>query len=245
MCYHASRRWLPLIVATIAGLSTPLTARSAPVTFVKLTDATGGSPALTAVYRADLSSVGITNLFSITITDNSFGLGGASSQFSGFDLDAIILSTTSVDSATEAAGLAGLAGFDYSPTGTFFTPGAQRPPVDPKLFGTGPGGTTVDNSVATLGLFDADATTAIPGAFGYVSMGDGGTLSFNLTSAIPTDGLFLYIGEVGDNGEVAAGNVVVSDQPISPIPEPSAVILFGVGGALICMLAARRQRANR
>ncbi len=52
----------------------------------------GGTVAATAVFRADLSGAGIGTLQSITIRDNSFGIGGSTGQFSGFDLDAIILS---------------------------------------------------------------------------------------------------------------------------------------------------------
>ena len=66
---------------------------AAPVTFTKLTGVTGGTLAATAVYQADLSGVG-GSILSITINDNSAGLGGSPGQFSGFDLDAIILSST-------------------------------------------------------------------------------------------------------------------------------------------------------
>jgi len=94
---------LALIGTSVTALcSAPCTVSAAPVTFTKLTGATGGSPAATAVYRADLSAVGLAEILSISIMDNSFGLGGAPGQFSGFDLDAIILSASSVDSASEA-----------------------------------------------------------------------------------------------------------------------------------------------
>jgi len=210
-----------------------------PVTFTKLTGVTGGSPADTAVFRADLSGLGLLSIQSITIQDNSGGLGGASGQFSGFDLDAISLSTSSVTTATAAAALANLGAFDFSPAGTLFTPGTQRPPPDPKLFGTGPGGNTVDNTVATLGAFDGNSTTSIPGAAGFISMGDNGQLIFNLTSPISTTGLFLYIGEVGDNGEVAAGSIFVSDLP-GRVPEPTVVALLGLGLGAFLLRAQRR-----
>ena len=35
-----------------------------------------------------------------------------------------------------------------------FSPGTQRPPFDPKLFGTDATGTAIDQAVATLDLFD-------------------------------------------------------------------------------------------
>ncbi|MDY6785724.1 MAG: LPXTG cell wall anchor domain-containing protein [Cyanobacteriota bacterium] len=112
--------------------------------------------------------------------------------------------------------------------GTLFTPGSQRPPVDPEpLFGST--GSRVDNAIATLGNFDANSTTGA-NAFGFLSLGDNGKISFNLTSAVSTIGLlYLYIGEVGDNGEVAAGQIVVSSDPTNPtIAEPSLVLGLGV-----------------
>ncbi len=213
----------------LVGVTCAFGVQAVPVTFTQLTGVTGGSPAATAVFRADLSGLGLLDVASITIADNSGGLGGSPGQFSGFDLDAIILSTTLCASAGCAAGLAGLPVFDYSPGGTFFTPGTQRPVADPKLFGTDLGGTNVDNIVATLGMFDGNSTTAIPGADGFVSMGDNGILSFNLTAPVSTVGLFLYIGEVGDNGEVAAGTITVSDRPVPSVPEPTTLLLLGFG----------------
>jgi hypothetical protein len=215
------------ITLAIVSLAWSYSALAVPITLDPLTGTTGGAPALTGVYRADLDALGL-NLASISISDNSGALGGAVGQFSGFDLDAIILSNTLCGSAACVAGLAGLSVFDFSTSGTFFTPGVQRAPVDGKLFGTDAGGTNVDNAVATLGSFDGNATVAIPGADGFVSMGDNGILSFNLTSLVSTTGLYLYIGEVGDNGEVAAGSIEVSDRPV-PVPEPGTLALLGLG----------------
>jgi PEP-CTERM motif len=214
----------------------PADAVSTPATFTKLTGLTGGVPADTAVYRADLSGLGLTSIESITIQDNSGGLGGSPGQFSGFDLDAIKLASSSVATAPQAAALVNLGGFNFSPAGTLFTPGTQRPPPDPALFGTMGG--NVNNAVATLGSFDANSTTG-PTAFGFVSMGDNGILTFNLTSPISTSGLFLYIGEVGDNGEVAAGAISVSDQPVTRVPEPALLVLVGAG--LVTLMAWARR----
>ncbi len=230
------------VAALCSGAALTVLSASAiavPITLTKLTGLTGGSPAATAVYQADLSGVGVANIQSISISDNSSGLGGATGQFSGFDLDAIKLSTTDCADATCAAGAVGLSVFDFL-GGTLFAPGTQRVPVDPKLFGTGPLGNTLDDSVARLALFDGNSTTAIPGADGFISLGDNGLISFNLTSPTPTSGLFLYIGEVGDNGEVAASSIVVRE---TTVPEPGVLALLAV--ALLGTAVARRQRGNR
>jgi len=207
---------------------------AAPLTFVPLTGVVGGSPAATGVYKADLSTAGIGSILGLIIQDNSAGLGGSPGQFSGFDLDAVKISTTNCADAACAAAAPALAVFDFV-GGVFFTPGTQRVPVDPKLFGTGPAGNTVDNTVATLALFDGNSTTAIPGAFGFISMGDNGALFFNLTAPVTTTGAFLYIGEVGDNGEVAASSIRVTQDPA--VPEPGSFILLGAG---LAALAIRR-----
>lgn len=222
---------------TLAGVlaASAALAQAAPLTLTKLTGVTGGTLAATAVFRADLASAGLGNFQSITISDNSSGLGGSPGQFSGFDLDAILISDQLCDTAACVKGLTGLSVFDFL-GGTFFTPGGQRAPADPKLYGTNAAGTAVDNAVATLGLFDGESSTVTP--FGFVSMGDNGVLSFNLTSLLSTAGLYLYVGEVGDNGEALAGSFTISDQRV---PEPGALSL--VLAALGAGALARRRRA--
>jgi len=223
-------------LAAVAALALATAAQAVPVSLSKLSGVTGGAAAGTAVYKADLSSIGLATILSIGIRDNSSGLGGAAGQFSGFDLDAIKLSTTDCADAACAKAAAGLSVFDFL-AGIVFTPGAQRAPVDPKLFGTDAGGTAVDNAVATLGLFDGESIAG-PGAFGFLSMGDNGIIDFNLTAATSTSGLFLYIGEVGDNGEVAAGSIIVRD--ITSLPEPTGMALFGLLAAGAATLRRRR-----
>lgn len=210
-----------LSVASI-GLASP-SALAVPVVFTELTGLTGGSPAETVVFKSDLSSIGLGSILSVTISDNSGGLGGSPGQFSGFDLDAIKLSLTDCADATCAAADPGLAVFNFV-TGVAFIPGIQRPVADAKLFGTGAVGNTLDDTVATLSMFDGDSSTVTPD--GFISLGDGGIISFNLTAATSTAGLFLYIGEVGNNGELAASNVEVRS---SRVPVPGTLALLGIG----------------
>ena len=200
-------------------------AKSIPVTFTKLTGLTGGSQKITGVYRADLSGLPLTSLQSITIIDNSDGLGGAKGRFTGFDLDAIMLSNTLSVQASSVQSLPTLPLFDFTPRGTMFGPGRQRPPTAPRLFGTYSTGGGVDNAIATLGSFDGNGGWLFSlGMDGFISMGDHGVLSFNLTTPVSLEGLFLYIGEVGDNGEVVAGEILISDIPVKPTPETPTML---------------------
>ncbi|EDX76025.1 hypothetical protein MC7420_5459 [Coleofasciculus chthonoplastes PCC 7420] len=219
-----SLSFIATVVALMSGGNA--TAATVNLNFQKLTNVTGGDPAQTAVFRADLSAINF-DINSIQIKDNSSGLGGAAGQFSGFDLDAIKLSTTQINNAADINSLPGLDVFDFTAR-TIFMPGVQRSPTDPKLFGTTATGNSIDNTVATLGSFDGNSTTNTtfppPVANGFVSLGDNGKVGFNLTSSVsPSNSLFLYIGEVGDNGEVAAGQIIVSDQPVN-VPEPLTIL---------------------
>jgi hypothetical protein len=230
---------LPLFMTALALISADASAAS--VSLVKLSGLVGTAPnAATAIYGADLSVL-VGNVAAISISDASGNFGGAGGAFSGFDLDAIKLSTTFCTTAACAAGASGLALFNFN-SGVVFSPGTQRVPADAKLFGTGPTGTTVDNAVATLGEFDGVANTAIPA--GFLSLGDNGSIAFNLNSLTSTAGLYLYIGEVGDNGEVAGSSIDILSTPVPQVPEPATWAMFIGGFGLIGAAMRRRRRTG-
>jgi hypothetical protein len=209
-------------------------AQAAPVTFTELTGVTGGTLAGTAVFRADLSGLGIGQIASLTIQDSNNGIGGSPGQFSGFDLDAVVISTVLITDAGDVGLLVPAATLDFANSVLFA--GTQRPPADPALFGTTGG--QVNNAVATLGAFDGENSTITPD--GFVSLGDGGRLSINLVTPIALGGpLFLYIGEVGNQGEVAAGTVELSSTAV-PVPAPAGFALFGLGLVGLGLLGRRR-----
>lgn len=239
----SSVKFLTSSIATLAISlisSQSATAATIALGFTKLTGVTGGSPATTAVFRAEIPAANFSDITSIVITDNSNGTGGSTGNVSGFDLDAIKLSYISVDRAADVNAISSLDVFDFSPTGTSFTPGTQRPPTAPALFGTT--ASNINNAVATLGNFDGNSTTNPRTMFGFVSLGDRGQVTFSLIRPVALDNpLYLYIGEVGDNGEVVTGEVMVS-QPVSPVPEPSNLAALSLAGIY---LAVRYNRKNK
>ncbi|KZL47921.1 PEP-CTERM domain protein [Nodularia spumigena CENA596] len=231
------------------------TAATFDVNFTQLAGSinTGANTNEIGIFRANLSGLG-SDLNSILFQDsnNLAGLGG---QFSGFDLDSIKLSTTLINNATDINTFAGLNVFDFSAANTIFTPGNQRTPTDPALFGSDGG--TVNNTVATLGSFDGslidtdlnnnDPTDLVGN--GFVSLGDGGSLLFNLTSAVSTNGpLYLYVGEVGNNGEfpgpltATVADVPVDPQPPVSVPEPASIAALSLMGIYF---ASRRRQTTK
>jgi hypothetical protein len=93
---------LSAALATVA--SAPAHAASLSLSFTKLPGLTGGSPAATAVYYADLSDITF-DITSISIKDGGAIGASAPGQFSGFDLDALTFSRTLATSAADVNAL--------------------------------------------------------------------------------------------------------------------------------------------
>lgn len=187
---------------------------------ISLTRLSGSTAEGTAVFRADLTSLDVESIRSITLLDSNSKVGGSAGQYSGFDLDAIKLSHSFVETATEVSSSPSVNEFNFDSSGTLFTPGSQRDPKDQKLNGTDDSGQIVDKDFATLDLFDG-----IFFGTGSVSLGDGGSITFNLNQDVSVNGLYLYIGEVsGSAGEGINGTLLISDtiiaDPNCSVPEP-------------------------
>ena len=134
-----------------------------------------------------------------------------------------------LNSAAEINNIPSLNVFDFSPVGTIFTPGSQRPPItSDDLFGTLNG--NIDNAFATLEQFDVQFEKSSPNFGGAASLGDGGQVGFNLTETVSTDTpLYLYVGEGANNGESPDGLISVSNRLVSELNDLSTD--FGLPGA--------------
>ncbi|MDB9373488.1 PEP-CTERM sorting domain-containing protein [Nodularia sphaerocarpa] len=228
--------------ASAATLNVDFTKLSGSIVTGQPTDT---DPTVTGIFRADLSS--LNDITSILIADRNDGIGLAG-QYSGFDLDAIKISTTLITDASQINTATALNVFDFSPANTVFTPGTQRAPTDPALFGTTGG--DINNAVATLGTFDSRLLETAPGSgiftdgSGFVSLGDGGQVLFNLASALPSDTpVYLYVAESGNNEFLAQASVTFADEPTPDpvsVPEPTSLAALSLMGIYF---AARRKQA--
>lgn len=188
-------------------------AGSIALDFVRIGQTTG-----TTIYRADLSGLGI-DIRSLLLKDSGSALGGSPGQFSGFDLDAIALSRTFIDTVPSADQLNSnvflpkLNVFDFSNAGVLLTPGAQRGDPSPDLNGS------VNGLLASSSLLDLfDSTGSTTESARTLTLGDGGSVGFNLLSSVATNQpLYLYIAEAGISAEeTISGFVSASSDTLEP-----------------------------
>lgn len=223
--------------AAAFGLTSFLAATAQAVPIALVAGPTVGG---TLVFSGDLTGLGLTQVGSITVTDDGTPVGGANGIFSGFDLDALFLD---VDGSLATAG-------DRFFASTFvFSAGTTRPTALASEMPTAahPGPTfgsldanTVDLATATLDVLDGVPVADVNVADGFLTLGDGGSLTANFGPAVPVGAtLFLLLGEVGgQTGEGIGASIEVRE---TQIPEPATLALFGLGLAGLA-LARRRRR---
>ena len=179
--------------------------------FVKI--GTNGS---NTIYRADLTNLGF-DLNSIRLNDHSGGKGGSGGTASGFDLNALALSHTRLDTLASGANLdlasllPRIDAFSFDAANVVFAPGTQRPPSGG--YSNGP-----DLEGSVNGLPDFNSATLDKFESGFVTLGDGGALGFNLSQPVSTKApLYLYVAEAGANGEtLTTGFTASSDRLTTP-----------------------------
>ena len=216
---HKKLSLLTAALLAVAGMFFATPSKAVGVDVLLTNDGITGDN--TTVFTADLGALPLANLALITLKDSNSGVGGSDGQFSGFDLDAIYLETSD--------------GTQINPTAFVFNAGAIRDGGPGPTFGA-IDATTIDNSVATLSVFDGDdGKPDLSTVDGFLSLGDGGTLSVLFGPALAiTPGLTLFIGEVNlADGE--AVSVHVAETPL-----PGAAWLFL--SALLALGGARLRR---
>ena len=171
----------------------------------------------TDLYRADVSGLGF-DLNSIKLGDASAGFGGGGGIASGFDIDAVALSSTKIDSLAVGTTYAQLnallpqsSALQFNGATVHYTPGSQRAPGGgfdngPALVGT-IGNFAPNFSADTLGIFDNKSVT----------LGDGGSLGIDTSMPVSTKGpLYLYVGEAGAKGETITSGFTASANRVAP-----------------------------
>jgi Ca2+-binding RTX toxin-like protein len=191
-----------------------------PVTFEKI-GRLGGTTDGIDVYRLDLSTLGVSELRSLTLRDTNAADAGGVTTFTGFDLATTVISTkklanldglTSPADLDDPANLPKLDVFDYSAASTHYFGGRERNGGSDDLNGTI--NSIVKNGQVELGNFGFDVLSATKGS---VSLGDGGFIQFDLTHPVSTTGtpLYLYVAEYG-TPEQLTGTLTASPDSARP-----------------------------
>ena len=167
------------------------------------------------IYRANLSELGF-DLNSIKLGDASGGFGGAPGAFSGFDIDAVMLSREERNFAAGDADvfnhqMSRIDAFQFNLGAVEYAQGAKRYPAQAygsELQGTQNGLPRLGQ--ATLGKVDGDH-----GVDGHsaLTLGEGGTIGFDLNQTVSTaKPLYLYVAEAGASGETLTTGLTASSS---------------------------------
>ncbi|MBK1657032.1 choice-of-anchor L domain-containing protein [Paracraurococcus ruber] len=191
--------------------------------FTLVGDITTANAQAARLFKADLSSLGF-DLNSLILKDQSAGSGGANGIASGFDLDAVFLSRVNLASVADLGSLPRLDAFAFDAANVRFIPGTQRPTSGPGDFINARDLLGALNGLpvfaqATLDAIDGRNPLAVDGSggFGALTLGDGGSIGFDLKAALPGDGpLYLYAVEFGGAGEQLSAGITASSNRLAP-----------------------------
>ncbi|MBB3021710.1 Ca2+-binding RTX toxin-like protein [Microvirga lupini] len=190
---------------------------------VRLTPVLIGRVNNTDIYRVDLSQSGLSSIGTITIKDDNV-ISGSPGTYSGMDLDFVKIMNTFVADGATVPSTSVENVFDFSSSGVLFQPGFQTPlgPNDPLRWNTNLQGTSganiYDPSKAPLDHLDDS----------WLSLGEGGQVTFLLKTPVSTVGRYLYFGEASVSD--LSNYVLVSDVPPTTPSEPKDFTLFGTPG---------------
>ena len=177
-------------------------------------------------YAIALGDLGLSTISSVKITDSSVATetGG---NTTGFDFDGLVIGTNASDPSTLTAASSYV--FQAGGVGSNTT-----------LVGSN-NNATINESFATPGVLDG---TTSGGFAGFVSMGNNGMITalFDTPVAV-TDGLFIFIREIGTNERLSSVEITGAPVPppaAVPLPAGAALLLGGLGA-----LGVARMRRTR
>lgn len=220
-----------VVLTMLSGFST-----TASAVVISMTDL--GSSGGSTIFGADLNALGITSLSSVSIIDDNDGVGGASGIFSGADIDAVFLdadgSLATAGDRTFASSFLYSAGTVRATSNTSMQPNATHPGP---LFGA-LDASTIDAATATLNVFDGVSIADVDFADGFLTLGDGGSLSALFSPDVTVSGmLYLIVGEVGQNESLGA------DVRVNEVPGPASILVFLAGLGLLLSSRLTRHAA--
>jgi len=233
------KRALPLLGVVTLTLVVIGQVHAAPVTM-----SFSGYYGQTRVFEGNLNDLGLGVVTGVTITGGN--TGGADGVFSGFDTDFVVLDkdgdfSTKGDQILpfQTGTMTVTEGTIRSASLSAYQPTTAHPG---KLFGLNADG-SVDFATATIGTRDAFFRTVplsldVDHSSGWVTLGDGGSLTAAFPDTVTGTGLWLFIGEVGPN-TTEGMHATVELKGLPSVPAPGAVLLASLGAVVVSALRRR------